>query len=93
MKPHTLNPFGLENRTLTFHVITDGVETSTTTSTNRLYCWARFPYELSSQAWSTELPISQENFDSMTKYFSYGEGDNPFMVRGHQDFYRWITTT
>lgn len=46
MIPHGLNPHGLEDRTLTFCVLENGSPVFTCTSQNRLYCWAKFPKEL-----------------------------------------------
>ena len=94
MIPHGLNPFGLEDRILTFHVIDEnGTETETIQKTNRLYCYAEFPEKyasLSMLEWTTQRASTEAAYNALPKYVTRNPnnlGVNQFMVMGNQDFY------
>lgn len=73
-----INPHGLENRTLTYHIIVNGEDKSNDyggpfTSENRMYCWAQIPKELRDTYgfdWTLEPSDTIEKFNSLTKYRS-----------------------
>ena len=87
-----MNPHGLEDVTLTFHVLdqqSDGTwaEINTYTSKNRLYCWARFPKEARDawgDAWTVECIEDGENietrYDELPKYYSYKMEDPEYVT-------------
>lgn len=88
MIPYGLNPFGLEDKTLTFHHLENGLESQTITGKSRKYCYATFPEDalnLSSE-WATESAETQETWNNAVKYTSRG-GTNQWMVHENKDFY------
>lgn len=107
MIPYGMNPFGLEDRTLTFCVLENNNPTFTFYSKNRLYCWAKFPQELfdclssnygisaTDVALSTTIASDQSAWDALTKYKSKELSGNHFMVHGDQTFYyqTWRVST
>ncbi len=107
MIPYGMNPFGLEDRTLTFCVLENNNPTFTFYSRNRLYCWAEFPQELidclssnygisaTAVALSTTIASDESDWDELPKYKSKGISGNHFMVHGDQTFYyqTWRTST
>ena len=100
MIPYGLNPFGLEDKTLTFHVMVNGTETDKVEKKNRMYCWAEFPEKY--RGWGylqwaapadNNRATSQEAYDALTKYVTRNPsnlGVNQFMVLGDQHFYYQI---
>ena len=89
MIPNGLNPHGLEDKTLTFHVIQNNVEMMTFVSLSRLYCWATFPENAKMQGneWTAQLANTEEEYNSLPKYVSKEQAGNHFMIHGNQDFY------
>ena len=92
MIPYGLNPFGLEDKTLTFHVIVNGIETGRMEKKNRMYCWAEFPEEyrgLGYLQWTAPADnnpaTSQDAYDALQKYVTRDPsnlGVNQYMVLG-----------
>lgn len=100
MIPYGLNPFGLEDKTLTFHVMVNDIETDRMEKKNRMYCWAEFPEKYRGWGylqWAAPADnnpaTSQEAYDALTKYVTRNPGAtsylgvNQFMVLGDQHFY------
>ena len=88
MIPYGLNPFGLEDKTLTFHRMENGVESQTITGKSRKYCYATFPGDALalSAEWAAEYAATQETWNNAVKYTSRG-GTNQWMVHEDKDFY------
>lgn len=59
MIPNGLNPFGLEERTLTFHVLENDIEIQTFQKKDRLYRYAEFPDEC--QSYSPQWTAPEDN--------------------------------
>lgn len=78
-----INPHGLEYRTITYHIIENGVELSNetytalglpppNTLTNGLYCWAGIPKKLRqiSTYWTTSYAETRAEYNELQKYVS-----------------------
>lgn len=68
-----VNPFGLENRTLTFHVMRNGVEEVSKQFSNRKFCWMQIPKEIRDAygyQWAIAPADNQTSWESLPKYMS-----------------------
>lgn len=96
MIPTTINPHGLEDRTLTLHVLENGIELETLKVKSRLYCYATFPSSVAGiniTEWAINQCVLKEQYENEPKYVSREKATgNKFMVLADQDFYfqTWI---
>ena len=76
MIPYGLNPFGLEDKILTYHFFQNGIEYDTVpvkTHKNRLYCWAEIPQKYREDyglEWSTQYASTEAEWDALQKYYT-----------------------
>lgn len=91
MIPSDTNPFGLEYKNLTFHVIRNDKEIETVSTVERKYRYAEFPQNLVSKygkEWSLQPGKDYESYLKLKKYVSRGEqfGDK-LVVTGNHDIW------
>lgn len=91
MIPTGINPFGLEDVKLTFHIFRNGTEIHSETAYARKYCYAEIPYRLQYEygtEWAVQPCTTRQEYDGMDKYVSSeSQTGDRFMVYGNQDFY------